>query len=44
MCPVLFFAWYFTFVFRLQKGYRFALVLLPFLFVFTGSLLRDAAR
>jgi Dolichyl-phosphate-mannose-protein mannosyltransferase len=37
-CPVLFFAWYLTFVFNLQIGYRFALPVLPFLFVFTGSL------
>jgi hypothetical protein len=43
LCPVLFFAWYFTFVFNMQIGYRFALVVLPFLFVFTSSLLRDAA-
>ena len=43
VCPVLFFAWYLTFVFNTQIGYRFALVVLPFLFVFTGSLLRDAA-
>ena len=40
---VLFFAWYFTFVFQTQKGIRFVLVVLPLLFVFTGSLLRDAA-
>jgi hypothetical protein len=39
---VLFFAWYFTFVFKTQKGVRFTLVVLPLLFVFTGSLLRDA--
>ena len=39
-CTVLFFAWYFTFVFRAQIGYRYALVVLPVLFVFTGSLLR----
>jgi len=43
LCPVLFFAWYFTFVFQTQKGFRFVLVVLPFLFVFTGSLLRDVA-
>ncbi|HWC01730.1 MAG TPA: glycosyltransferase family 39 protein [Methylomirabilota bacterium] len=42
-CTVLFFAWYLTFVFKTQKGFRFALVVLPLLFVFTGSLLRDAA-
>jgi hypothetical protein len=41
--PVLFFAWYLTFVFQTQLGYRFALVALPFVFVFTGSLLRDMA-
>ena len=40
-CPVLFFAWYFTFVFRLQIGYRYALPVLPFLFVFTSSLVHD---
>jgi 4-amino-4-deoxy-L-arabinose transferase-like glycosyltransferase len=42
-CTVLFFAWYFTFVFKTQIGFRFALVVLPILFVFTGSLLHDAA-
>ena len=42
-CPVLFFAWYLTFVFRLQIGYRFALPALPFLFVFAGSLAHDIA-
>jgi hypothetical protein len=42
-CPVLFFAWYLTCVFNFQIGYRHALVVLPFVFVFTGSLLRDAA-
>lgn len=41
--PVLFFAWYFTFVFRAQIGYRHALVVLPLLFVFTGSLLSQPA-
>jgi hypothetical protein len=41
---LLFFAWYFTFVFQAQLGFRFALVVLPFVFVFTGSLLQDAAR
>jgi hypothetical protein len=40
--PVLFFAWYFTFVFNAQLGFRFAIVVLPMLLVFTGSLLRDA--
>src|SRR5262249_1163134 len=43
-CPVLFFAWYLTFVFNRQVGgYRFALPMLPFLFVFTGSLVSDVA-
>jgi 4-amino-4-deoxy-L-arabinose transferase-like glycosyltransferase len=42
-CPVLFFAWYFTFVFNRQKAFRWAIVVLPILFVFTGSLLRDVA-
>jgi hypothetical protein len=42
-CLVLFFAWYFTFVFKMQKGFRYALIVLPILFVFTGSLLREAA-
>ena len=41
--PVLFFAWYFAVVFRTQIGYRHALVVLPLLFVFTGSLLSEAA-
>ncbi len=41
--PVLFFACYLTFVFRAQIGYRHALVVLPMLFVFTGSLLSEAA-
>jgi hypothetical protein len=41
--PVLFFAWYFTVVFRAQVGFRYALVVLPLLFVFTGSLLSEAA-
>jgi Dolichyl-phosphate-mannose-protein mannosyltransferase len=41
-CPVIFFAWYLTAVFNLQIGYRFALPVLPFLFVFTGSLVREA--
>jgi 4-amino-4-deoxy-L-arabinose transferase-like glycosyltransferase len=41
--PVLFFAWYFTFVFRVQIGYRYALVVLPMLFLFTGSLLSETA-
>jgi dolichyl-phosphate-mannose-protein mannosyltransferase len=41
--PVLFFAWYLTFVFRAQIGYRHALVVLPMLFVFTGSLLSETA-
>ena len=36
-CTVLFFAWYFTFVFNRQKGFRFALIVLPMLFVFTGA-------
>jgi hypothetical protein len=40
---VLFFAWYFTFVFNRQRWFRWAIVVLPILFVFTGSLLRDAA-
>jgi 4-amino-4-deoxy-L-arabinose transferase-like glycosyltransferase len=40
-CPVLFFAWYLTFVYKVEIGYRYALPVLPFLFVFTGSLLRD---
>ena len=38
-CPTLFFVWYFTFVYNFQLGYRFALIMLPVLFVFTGSLL-----
>jgi 4-amino-4-deoxy-L-arabinose transferase-like glycosyltransferase len=42
-CPVLFFASYLTLAFNMQIGYRFALPALPFLFVFTGSLARDAA-
>jgi 4-amino-4-deoxy-L-arabinose transferase-like glycosyltransferase len=42
-CTVLFFAWYFTFVFKHQKGFRYALIVLPFIFVFLGTLLRDAA-
>jgi hypothetical protein len=42
-CTVLFFAWYFTFVFNFQIGYRYALVVLPIIFVFTGSLLYEAA-
>jgi hypothetical protein len=42
-CTVLFFAWYFTFVFKHQKGFRYALIVLPFIFVFMGTLLRDAA-
>ena len=41
--PVLFLAWYFTVVFRAQVGFRYALVVLPLLFVFTGSLLSEAA-
>jgi dolichyl-phosphate-mannose-protein mannosyltransferase len=41
--PVLFFAWYLTFVFRAQIGYRHAIVVLPMIFVFTGSLLSEAA-
>jgi hypothetical protein len=40
---VLFFAWYFTFVFNRQKAFRWAIVVLPILFVFAGSLLRDVA-
>jgi len=39
--PALFFVWYFTFVYNYQAGYRFALVALPVLFVFTGSLLAE---
>jgi hypothetical protein len=42
-CPVLFFAWYLTFVFNLQIGFRFALPVLPFVFVFTGSLASEVA-
>ena len=42
-CTALFFAWYFTFVYNFQLGYRFALVGLPVVFVFTGSLLSEAA-
>ena len=41
VCPVLFFAWYFTFVYNFQIGLRHALVVYPFLFVLAGSLLRD---
>lgn len=40
-CTVLFFAWYFTFVYNFQIGLRHALVVHPFLLVFTGSLLSD---
>jgi 4-amino-4-deoxy-L-arabinose transferase-like glycosyltransferase len=40
---VLFFVCYFVFVFKSQKGFRFALVVLPVIFVFTGSLLRPPA-
>ena len=43
LCPVIFFAWYFTFVFNRQRGFRWVIVVLPLLFVFTGSLLRDVA-
>lgn len=39
-CAVGFFAWYFTFVFNFQIGFRHALVVHPLLFVFAGSLLR----
>jgi hypothetical protein len=42
-CTVLFFAWYLTFVFKIQIGFRYALVVLPIVFVFTGGLLRDGA-
>jgi hypothetical protein len=43
VAPALFFAWYLTFVFRAQIGYRHAIVVLPMLFVFMGSLLSEAA-
>jgi hypothetical protein len=42
-CTALFFVWYFVFVYNFQLGYRFALVGLPVVFVFTGSLLSEAA-
>jgi hypothetical protein len=42
-CTALFFAWYFLFVYNFQLGYRFALVGLPVVFVFTASLLSEAA-
>ncbi len=44
VCPILFFAWYFTFVYNFQIGLRHALVVHPFAFVLAGSLLRDAGE
>jgi hypothetical protein len=41
VCAVGFFAWYFTFVYSFQIGFRHALVVHPLLFVLAGSLLRD---
>ena len=42
-CTALFFVWYFVVIYNFQLGYRFALVGLPVVFVFTGSLLSEAA-
>jgi dolichyl-phosphate-mannose-protein mannosyltransferase len=39
LCPVLFFAVYFVFVFNAQLGIRYALVVFPLIHVFCGSLL-----
>jgi Dolichyl-phosphate-mannose-protein mannosyltransferase len=38
LCPVLFFAAYFVFVFNAQLGIRYALLVFPFVHVFCGSL------
>ena len=43
LCPVLFFALYNTFLFNYALGYRYAIVVLPLLFVFTSSLACDIA-
>ena len=39
LCPVLFFAVYFVFVFNAELGIRYALVVFPLIHVFCGSLL-----
>jgi hypothetical protein len=39
--PTMFFVWYFGFVFNYQAGFRYVLVMLPVLVVFTGSLLAE---
>ncbi|HEV8438480.1 MAG TPA: glycosyltransferase family 39 protein [Methylomirabilota bacterium] len=41
-CPIIAFTLYFNFFYRAQLGIRFFLVVFPLLYVFCGSLLRDA--
>lgn len=40
-CPILFFAIYFNFFFKCQIGIRYFLVMLPFLHIFCGSLIKN---
>jgi hypothetical protein len=42
LCPVVFYAIYFNFFYRLNIGFRHILIIFPLLYIFCGSLLADA--
>ena len=44
LCPIVFFLWYFIFVFKIQKGLRYTLIMFPLVYIFTSSVLHEPRR